>query len=194
MVRCRSASDDICLWHMKERILYTFTKGTYIIRPKPHVISRQKIALMRKIVPGWVPSGILYFIFYIFLKSKRLICLPIKTALHQMFGPISKYATHYGTFASWKDYFSEYPDNFGYFHRLVIHKRHIRRPHLFIINIHRLSRWFFICGHSPMFFAARKTRNTVCQLRGFVTCRPWTGQLDSSWVVRPFHPVSICMR
>ena len=134
------------------------------------------------------------FIFYIFLKRKRLICLPIKTALHQMFGPISKYATHYGTFASWKDYFSEYPDSFGYFHRLVIHKRHVRRPHLFIINIHRLSRWFFICGHSPMFFAARKTRNTVCQLRGFVTCRPWTGQLDSSWVVRPFHPVSICMR
>ena len=40
------------------------------------------------------------------------------------------------------------------------------------INIHRPSRWFFICGHSPMFFATRRTRNTVCQLRGFVTCLP----------------------
>lgn len=40
------------------------------------------------------------------------------------------------------------------------------------INIHRPSRWFFICGHSPMFFATRRTRNTVCQLREIVTCCP----------------------
>ncbi len=41
-----------------------------------------------------------------------------------------------------------------------------------IINIHRPSRWFFFDGHSPLFFADALTRNTVCQPRRIVTCRP----------------------
>ena len=47
-----------------------------------------------------------------------------------------------------------------------------------IINIHRQSRWFFICGHSPVLIAAPYSADVVCVMHYFLF--PVNGSSSSS--------------